>query len=134
MAGDVTAIVLDTHALLWWTLDPDMLSARATEICNEIDRSGAFISAISIWEIGIKIKRKKLDIGLDIKTYTDRLKRLNSVRIVPIDEDIWIRNLELDWDHRDPADRTIVATATIHDAVLLTKDDMIRKFYEKAIW
>ena len=111
-----------------------MLSKPATEMCDEIGRSGAIISAISIWEIGIKIKRKKLDIGLDIKTYTGRLKRLNSVRIIPVDEDVWIRNIELDWDHRDPADRTIVATATMHDAVLLTKDEIIRNFYKKAIW
>jgi PIN domain nuclease of toxin-antitoxin system len=134
MAGNLSPVVLDTHTLLWWTLDPEMLSDRAREMCARIHLSGAIISSISIWEIGIKIKRKKIDIGLDISTYTSRLRCLESLLIVPIDENIWIQNLELDWDHRDPADRTIVATAMVRDADLITKDNVIRRFYERAVW
>ena len=134
MAGNLSPVVLDTHALLWWTLDPEMLSDRAREMCARIHLSGAIISSISIWEIGIKIKRKKIDIGLDISTYTSRLRCLESLLIVPIDENIWIENLELDWDHQDPADRTIVATAMVRDADLITKDSVIRRFYERAVW
>jgi len=42
-------IVLDTHALLWWALDPEKLSLQATELLATMEREGRFASAISIW-------------------------------------------------------------------------------------
>ena len=53
---------------------------------------------------------------------------------MPVDDAIWLKNLDLDWEHQDPADRTIVATALLHDADLVTKDSDIRRFYDRAIW
>lgn len=126
--------VLDTHVLLWWTLDPDMLSTRARDICSDIVRTGAVVSSISIWEIGIKIKRGKLDIGIDVAEYLQRLRRLRSLLIVPVDAETWAQNLNLDWNHDDPADRAIVATALMHDADLISKDSKIKAFYKKTIW
>ena len=120
-------IVLDTHALLWWTLDPEKLSKKAAKVCAEIEKECAYMSSISIWELGVKIRNGKLDIGMSIRDYTERLKRLGCIEIVPVDEGIWIRSLELDWEHRDPADRAIVATALTRGLPLLTKDDVIRK-------
>ncbi len=38
------------------------------------------------------------------------------------------------WEHRDPADRTIVATAVLKDLPIVTKDDIIGRFYPKVIW
>ena len=130
----MTSPVLDTHVLLWWTLDPDMLSARAREACSEIGRIGAVVSSVSIWELGIKIRRSKLDIGLAIEEYLQRLRRLRSLSIVPVDAETWVQNLNLDWQHDDPADRTIVATALMRDADLVTKDRQIRNFYDRTIW
>jgi PIN domain nuclease of toxin-antitoxin system len=134
MAGEVMAPVLDTHVLLWWTLDPEMLSPRAQEVCAEIGRTGAVVSSISIWELGIKIKRGKLDIGLTIEEYLQRLRRLSSLSIVPVDAATWVWNLSLDWGNDDPADRTIVATALMRDAELVSKDRDIRAFYARTIW
>jgi len=42
--------------------------------------------------------------------------------------------LELDWDHADPADRSIVATARLYDDILVTADRRILGFYPKAQW
>ncbi len=41
-------IVLDTHALLWWTLDPEKYSKKAAKVCAEIEKEGAYVSSISI--------------------------------------------------------------------------------------
>jgi len=92
------------------------------------------VSAISIWEIGIKIKKGKLDIGLDIKEYVFRLNIVENFGIVPVDETIWVENILLEWDHRDPADRTIVATAKLKGIPIVTKDQIIRDFYPDTIW
>jgi PIN domain nuclease of toxin-antitoxin system len=126
-------VLLDTCALIWWTLDPDQLSKKATKICSKIDQRGCFISSISIWEIGIKIKNKKLDIGMSIESYVNALKKIN-LEIIPITEEIWISNLKLNWDNKDPADRTIVTTAKVHKLPIVTKDENIARFYKRVIW
>ncbi|MGH7884433.1 MAG: type II toxin-antitoxin system VapC family toxin [Thermodesulfobacteriota bacterium] len=126
--------VLDTHVLLWWTLDPEKLSPAAKEILKNYESNSISISSISIWELGIKQKRKKLDIGMTIEKYTENLKNMGSIKIVPIDEKIWIKNLSLDWDNADPADRTIVATASLSSSIMISKDEKISEFYKNTVW
>ena len=41
--------------------------------------------------------------------------------------------MRISWT-RDPFDRIITATAMIHQAPLLTKDEMIRREYGLAVW
>ena len=104
------------------------------KIYGKIKDEGASISSITIWEIGIKMKKKILDIGVNLEGYVTRLNKLGTIEIIPVDEDIWIRNISLPWDHRDPADRTIVATAGIKGLPIVTKDKVIRNFYTEIIW
>ncbi|MBN1480729.1 type II toxin-antitoxin system VapC family toxin [candidate division KSB1 bacterium] len=127
-------ILLDTCALLWWTLAPHELSPKAAKACGKINEQGAFISSITIWEIGIKLKKGALQMDEDLNGYVNRLRLLRSIEIVPVDENIWIKNLALDWEHRDPADRTIVATAMIKNCPIVTKDQVIRDHYKRTIW
>lgn len=127
-------VVLDTHALVWWTLDPGQLSENARQYCDVIPLSGAMVSSISLWEIGIKVKRGNLELGIDFDDYVRRLQSLKGLHIVPVDVEHWVENLKLQWDHRDPADRTIVATANLYDLPLISKDDAVRAFYAKTIW
>jgi PIN domain nuclease of toxin-antitoxin system len=127
-------VLLDTCALLWWTLEPESLSPRAREACDRIVIDGGFISSISVWEAGIKARRGALELGTTLEDYVARLRKLSSPEIVALDEDIWVKNLSLPWDHRDPADRTIVATAFLKDLPIVTKDEVIGRFYPKVIW
>ncbi len=119
-------IVLDTRALLWWGLDPDHLSSRAVEVVTAMERDGGYASSISIWELGTKVKRGKLDLGIAIDELVRRIERGGVVDLVPVDTSIWLRSLALGWDHRDPADRVIVSTALARGVPLLTKDETIR--------
>lgn len=128
-------IVLDTHALLWWALDPDKLSPDAQDIAREMERSGGFASAISIWEIGVKIKRGKLELPIAVEELARRIERGRVVELVPVDTNTWLRSLTLSWDHSDPADRVIVATALMRGLPLLTKDAVIHEFHDvRCIW
>ena len=64
----------------------------------------------------------------------NELERIARVEILPVDTETWLANLELSWDHRDPADRTIVATAVVNDCPLVTSDRAMRNFYSSAVW
>lgn len=125
-------VVLDTSTLLFWTLDQAKLSAQAKAVLSRAEHT--VISAISIWEIGIKVKRDKLKIPLSLHDYVAKLNAIDGFEILSVDTAIWLRNLELDWDHKDPADRTIVATADLLESTLITSDHAIRAFYKQAIW
>ena len=128
-------IVLDTCALIWWSLDPDKLSTTAKDACREMEKKkNGLVPSISIWEIAIKIKNKKLDMGVDLERYVATLKKSDVVQIVPIDEDIWLKSVSLDWTHRDPADRVVVALAEITQSAIITSDRQIKSFYSKVIW
>lgn len=135
MGRGVALVLLDTCALVWWTLDPDRLSRRARARCARMESTeGGCISSISIWEIGVKIKNRKLDIGLPLSDFVGRLRSLGCVEIIAVDEQVWLENLSLDWRHRDPADRTIVATARLRGVPIITSDRVISSFYRKVIW
>jgi PIN domain nuclease of toxin-antitoxin system len=121
-------ILLDTHALLWWALDPVRLSTTAQQNVSAMEQSGGLASSISIWELGIKIRRGKLELGMDIGQFTRRVESSAVVEFVPVDNAIWMRSLDLDWEHRDPADRVIVATALARGVPILTKDQILHRF------
>jgi PIN domain nuclease of toxin-antitoxin system len=128
-------MLFDTCALLWSTLDPDSLTARERGIAESAFEAGrAAVSSISFWEIGIKIKRGRLDIGMTLGKYIEKIHVFKGFEIIPVDEMIWVENIGLDWNHRDPADRTIVATAKIRDLPILTKDVNIRNYYPNQGW
>ncbi|MBD2775575.1 type II toxin-antitoxin system VapC family toxin [Iningainema tapete] len=134
MAGSIK-IVLDTCALIWWSLDPDKLSQRAREACYQMEQEkNGLVPSTAIWEIAIKIKNHKLDLGVDLDDYIATLKQSNVIRIIPIDEEIWLASVKLEWEHRDPADRVVVAVAKKNQAAIITADQKIASFYSFVIW
>jgi PIN domain nuclease of toxin-antitoxin system len=121
-------IVLDTHALLWWAMDPEPLSPTARELLREMERVGGYASSISLWELAIKVKRGKLELPFPVDELARRLHRSGAVEVLPVDTGTWLRSVSLEWEHRDPADRVIVATALIKQLPILTRDEVIRAF------
>ena len=71
---------------------------------------------------------------LSIREFTDRLEQVDRVEVLPVDVATWIKNLELDWDHRDPAGRTLVAIAVLHACPLVTPDAAIRAYHPQTTW
>lgn len=130
----MTPVLLDTSALLYWTLAPLKLPATARRTIDECDAAGLAVSAISVWEIGLKVQRGSLDVGVSFDDYVNRLQRVSSLTLLPVDVKILLRVLALPWEHRDPADRIIVATAELLEAALVTSDRVIRAYYPRSVW
>nr|WP_320016702.1 type II toxin-antitoxin system VapC family toxin [uncultured Desulfobacter sp.] len=125
-------IFLDTCALLYNAFEKKRLSPTSVQKIEESD--GFLISSISIWEIGIKIKKGKLDIPISLEELISKLNQVHNFQILSIDENTWVNSLNLDWDHRDPADRVIVASADARQMELITSDTIILDFYDRAVW
>lgn len=129
------SVVLDTCALLWWSLDPKELSSAAVSAIEKMEREKNGITpSMAIWEIAIKVKKKKLDLGIPLDSYVSALKKSDVVQIVPVNEDILIKSVNLEWLHRDPVDRIVVALALQKGCSIITKDSTIQEFYKETIW
>ena len=48
-------LLLDTHTFLWWISEPEKLSRRALELCQDTENT-LVLSAASIWEMQIKVQ------------------------------------------------------------------------------
>ena len=125
-------LVLDTSALLIWTLREDDLPVKAKQAIDASDR--LFVSSISIWEVALKYGRGRLKLPYDAFTYARRLKLLPKLELIPVNTETWLPNVQLDWDNRDPADRTIVALAMELKCPLVSSDRSIAAFYQPTIW
>jgi PIN domain nuclease of toxin-antitoxin system len=116
-------IVLDTHAVIWWTADARRLGRAADREITRAERIG--ISAISLWEIGLLVRKGKVLVDKPMEDWVADLLALPRVECLPLDQRIALRATNLPM-HRDPADRFIVATALEHRARLVTKDRALR--------
>jgi PIN domain nuclease of toxin-antitoxin system len=117
-------IVLDTHAWVWWHSRPDRIGKKAARAIARAPRIG--IAAISIWEIAMKVTAGNLRFDRPCGAWIDESLACDPrVEVLHLLPRISGMAAELAWNHADPADRMIVATAQAHDAPLATADERI---------
>jgi PIN domain nuclease of toxin-antitoxin system len=123
-------IVLDTHVWLWWLHDPGRLSSAANALIQKEQESGSIVvSAISVWEVAVKVQSGKLAIPLEIRRWYELAKSYPSTVIEPLSSDDAIASTQLPGDfHKDPADRIIISLARRLAAPLLTCDRKILEY------
>ena len=80
------------------------------------------------------MSKGRLSIPVPVREYAERLQLVDRVEVLPVDTETWLANLDLQWEHRDPADRSIVATALLKSCPLVTSDTTIRAFYGQSVW
>lgn len=126
-------LVLDTHVWIWLVEGNPRLPL---EIRSRIEESAiegwVYISAISPWEIGLLVAKKKLNLGSDVQTWVDRALGLQGVRLAPLSPKVAVDSTRLPFEiHPDPADRILVATARHLGATLVTADRMLLQYGER---
>lgn len=124
-------IVLDTHTLIWWVDSPQKLSAKVRKTIDEekTKEKSILVSSISTLEIYLLIKKGKLELTNYPDVWLEKIERLRSILFVPVDNKIAAHSVNLpDFQHKDPADRIIIATARLFGATLLTADEKILKY------
>jgi PIN domain nuclease of toxin-antitoxin system len=119
-------IVVDTHAVIWLTQEQDKLSTAARTALMEGRREGQLaIADITLREIALQVIRGRVAVSATLEAYLHFIESLFTV--VPIDGKIAERSTRFGNSFpRDPADRLIGATASVHGARLVTKDELIR--------
>ena len=130
-------IVLDTHVWLWWLHDPARLSPAADKLIQQEQVSGTLvISAISVWEVAVKVQSGKLSIRMDINRWYDLARSYPATVIEPLSPLDAIASTLLPGDfHKDPADRIIISLARRLAVQLVTCDRKILDYqHVMTIW
>ena len=129
--GDIEVVcsnklLLDTHILVWYA-EGIKLSKLQVEVIEKARKdSNLFISHISIWEIVMLVNKGRVSFSLPIQEWIDKLLSIEGFSIAELTTSILIESCQLpNYEHKDPVDRMIIATARCCNAVLMTADQKI---------
>ncbi len=128
-------ILLDTHALLWFTIAGPQLSPTAKQTIldptNEI-----LISPATFWEIAIKLSIGHYTLNQSYDNFVDLcLKRYRFI-LLSIEPRHTSRVATLPYfrQHKDPFDRLIVAQALTEDIPVLSIDAKLDAYGVTRLW
>lgn len=121
-------ILLDSHVLLWWLAADLRLGVPARELISRRDEVVA-VSAVSIFEIETKRRIGRVDAPEGL---VDVLAQ-ESFELLALHGRPAALAGSLNWAHRDPFDRLLVAVSRATSAPLLTADRRILQFEGSAI-
>lgn len=110
------ALLLDTHVVLWWLQDDDTLDS-ATKERLDVD-SEVFVSAATVWEVGIKQALGKLTGEGSLAEHV----RDSGFSVLPISANHAIAASALPRHHRDPFDRMLIGQALVEGLTVMTRD------------
>jgi PIN domain nuclease of toxin-antitoxin system len=125
-------ILLDTHAFIWFVEDTSELTDYVKRIIEK-PTNEIYLSIASIWEMAIKMQLKKLDIDKTIEEIID-LATSNGFELLPILPEHIIRLSTLDFHHRDPFDRIIIAQGLVEKQEIVSRDKVFDDYGVKRIW
>lgn len=120
-------ILLDTHAVIWLLLAPDLLSKRARGRILEARIAGEKIacSPISLYEMAYSVFKERVQLPTSTEDFIAAVQA--KIELAPFTARIALCAAELPAPfHGDPMDRIITATAIVADSALITKDEKIR--------
>jgi PIN domain nuclease of toxin-antitoxin system len=125
-------LLLDTHTLIWFLNGDEKLPGNVREAIENPDNS-KIVSIASIWEISIKISLDKFRFPKGFKNFLEMVDE-NGFEILPISLEHAMIVSNLEFIHRDPFDRLLIAQCKNDNLILATKDENIRKYNIQTIW
>lgn len=120
--------LLDTYAWFWLATGqayfaPEFVASLEASLVE----GRVFLSQISTWEIALKVSLGKIELTRPL----DLWLRDNTAGIALLDLplEVVVESIRLPGTFpKDPTDRFIVATARVHDLVLVTSDKLILEY------
>jgi PIN domain nuclease of toxin-antitoxin system len=121
-------VLLDTH--IWLDVAFGRSSRFAMRVRRQLDAAASaaclYVAAITPWEVAMLVRNGKVRVSGPVLDFVVAALRETRTAVVAFEPAVAVDAVELpDWDHRDPADRLIVASARFMNAVLATRDGAI---------
>lgn len=124
--------LLDTHTFIWFINGDTSLPVKVIKEIKDLNNQ-CFISIASIWEIAIKSKLNKLTLLSDFDKIIEFLD-VNQIEILPISFNHILALNNLEFHHRDPFDRILIAQAISEELILLSKDKNFSFYDVNVFW
>jgi PIN domain nuclease of toxin-antitoxin system len=128
-----TSLLLDTHALLWWLVEPEKLSPLAQTAIHD-PTATIFVSAASGWELATKVRLGKLPGAEGLLQDLASLVRQQGFQPLPVQVHHGIRAGGYPQPHRDPFDRLLAAQAELEGRQLVSVDPALTSFPCRLLW
>lgn len=125
-------LLLDTYVVIWFITEDDRLPSKIKFLIEDT-QNACFVSIASLWEMGIKFSLGKLELKVGLKKIIELIEQ-SGLTILPISTTHIIANTKLDFHHRDPFDRLIIAQAKCEVLTVISKDKEFKTYDIDLIW
>jgi len=126
-------LILDTHALLWMSLDDSQLSDNARDLIADLENE-LWLSPASFWEIAIKISMQKYELSEPLDVFVNRELVSNDISVLPISTQHAQAVSTMPFHHKDPFDRMMIAQAKVEEMGIVSKDGKFDAYGVQRLW
>lgn len=126
-------VLLDTNVFLWFISGSDRLSIKARNYIADLDNE-LILSVASLWEISIKTSIGKLELLRPFDQLIPAQLEENRIDVLPIELNHLSKIINLEFHHRDPFDRLIIAQSITEKIPVITSDATFAKYPVDIIW
>ncbi|PYE22649.1 PIN domain nuclease of toxin-antitoxin system [Rhizobium sp. PP-WC-2G-219] len=123
-------LLLDSHAVYWWTIGSDRLSARARSLIEDKTNS-ILVSAVTFYELDNKMRLNKLDLKPQELRAAVTESGLQTLAITDLHAEV---AAAFDWEHRDPWDRILAAQARLEHCSFVSTDVAFDAILHERVW
>jgi PIN domain nuclease of toxin-antitoxin system len=126
-------LLLDSHTLIWSQDDTSQLSAAAVAALSD-PANDRLVSAATIWEIAIKVGKKRLPLSKPFRSWIDTAMADMCLTLLPITIDHVERQSGLPGHHGDPFDRLLISQALVEGVPIVGCDVQFDSYGVNRIW
>jgi PIN domain nuclease of toxin-antitoxin system len=124
-------LLLDTHIALWLDNGDGHLRSETRNAIDDCWLNGGIVllSAVTVWEIAMLVDTERIALDVPVDAWVARFVGRPGTEHVPLDHTAAARAYDLHpLEHRDPADRLLIATAVELGCPFVTYDRRIMEF------
>ena len=128
------SLLLDTHIALWLDSGDDHLRTATRTLIDGCWRNGGtiFLSAVTAWEIALLVDLGRIELDVPVEGWVERFLERPGIEPVLLGHGPASRAYQFHrLEHRDPADRLMIAAAIDLGCPLVTYDPRIVCFSKR---
>ena len=126
-------LLLDTVTFLWILADAKELSRSARRALEDLENR-VYLSAASVWEIGVNHRLGKLPLPQAPEILIPSQRALRGIEPLDIAEPAILRLRQLPDLHNDPFDRILACQAIEHEMTIVTPDMALHAYPIRTLW
>ncbi len=127
-------LLLDTHIARWLDTGDGRLRPATRALIDRCRQDGGtiFLSAVTAWEIALLVDTGRIGLDIPVEAWIERFLGRPGIERAPLTHRTAARSYRLHHlEHRDPADRLLIATAIELGCPIVTYDERIARFGAK---